>query len=175
MSSFRATTCSASSRISSQWKSRTFLCAPTAPVIFGTANGASTGAARWMPLALLTMLLPVALAPPRWRLAWSLPAAEARGEGLANADAGLGLGLGLGPGRRVLAPNAAAGEAEAEAEAAVAIPARAAAEARGGGGGVVGTDVVEPRESPRCVALHTRVARAGEMMRFFFCEISRDL
>lgn len=148
------------------------MCAPTAPVIFGTANGASTGAARWMPLALLTMLLPVALAPPRWRLAWSLPAAEARGEGLANADAGLGLGLGLGPGRRVLAPNAAAGEAEAEAEAAVAIPARAAAEARGG---VVGTDVVEPRESPRCVALHTRVARAGEMMRFFFCEISRDL
>lgn len=37
-----------------------------------------------------------------------------------------------------------------------------------GPGGVVGTDVVEPRESPRCVALHTRVARAGEMMRFFF-------
>lgn len=149
MSSFRATTCSASSRISSQWKSRTFLCAPTAPVIFGTANGASTGAARWMPLALLTMLLPVALAPPRWRLAWSLPAAEARGEGLANADAGLGLGL--GPGRRVLAPNAAAGEAEAEAEAAVAIPARAAAEARGGSLGLMWSSRASPRGALRYI------------------------
>lgn len=161
MSSLRATTCSASSRISSQWKSRTFLCAPTAPVIFGTANGASTGAARWMPLALLTMLLPVALAPPRWRLAWSLPAAEARGR---PRECGCGARLGLGPERRVWRRT----------------PRRGGGGGGGGGrchpcprrcrgpGGVVGTDVVEPRESPRCVALHTRVARAGEMMRFFF-------
>lgn len=162
MSSFRATTCSASSRISSQWKSRTFLCAPTAPVIFGTANGASTGAARWMPLALLTMLLPVALAPPRWRLAWSLPAAEARGEGLANADAGsAGAGArasGFGAERRGGGGGGGGGGGRCHP-----CPRRCR-----GPGGVVGTDVVEPRESPRCVALHTRVARAGEIMRFFF-------